>query len=120
MAEFLDGLLTSTLKVNNCLGRALITGTARVATAPVLPGVNDLYVASPTTPRYETSFGLTEAEVAAALAEHDMGDRLDETRDCCGGFTCGDKTAQSLFLWVTPMRPPSPCQASSAGWRRRS
>lgn len=77
MAEFVRGLLDSTLKANDSLGGALVTGITRVAREPVLSDLNNLAVAVTATRKYETSFGFTEQQVAATLAEYGMEDGHD-------------------------------------------
>ena len=89
MVEFVRGLFNSTFKTNDSLGRALITGITRVAQESIFSDMNNLYVASVTAPRFETSFGFTEAEVMAALQEFGLSGRARGVKKWYDGYSFG-------------------------------
>ncbi len=91
MAAFVRALLNSTLKTNDHLERALITGVTRVGRESIFSDLNNLAVVTTTSTQYQTSFGFTEAEVFEAMDEMGLSGR-DEVRSWYDGFRFGDAT----------------------------
>ena len=90
MSDFVRGLFNAAFKTNPALGRALITGIARVASESIFSDMNNPKVVTTTSARYETAFGFTQAEVDAALAEFGYGADRGDVREWYDGFTFGD------------------------------
>ena len=88
-SDFMRGLMNATFKANPDLGRGLITGVTRVSRESIFSDLNNLEVVTASTPKYQTSFGFTKAEVDAALEEYGLADKRDAVRDWYDGFTFG-------------------------------
>ena len=89
MVDFVRGLFNSTFKTNDSLERALITGITHVAQESIFSDMNNLYIASVTAPRFETSFGFTKKEVMAALEEYGLTDSARGVRNWYDGYSFG-------------------------------
>ena len=83
---FLRQLMNATFKTNPALGRALITGVTRVSRESIFSDLNNLTVVTTSTPKYQTCFGFTQAEVDEALAEYGMASLRDDVRAWYDGF----------------------------------
>jgi len=88
-SSFMRRLMNSTFKTNPDLDRGLITGITRVSRESIFSDLNNLQVVTTSSNRYQTSFGFTQAEVDAALAEYGLGDLAGEVSDYYDGFTFG-------------------------------
>lgn len=66
--DVLTGMLSSSLKGNPSLGRAMLTGIQRVAKENIFSGLNNLIVCTVKDPEYEDCFGFTEEETRDILA----------------------------------------------------
>ncbi|MBR3328779.1 MAG: AAA family ATPase [Atopobiaceae bacterium] len=88
-SDFMRSLMNATFKTNPALGRGLITGVTRVSRESIFSDLNNLVVATVSTPLYQTCFGFTQAEVDAALAEYGLLAKRDAVRDWYDGFTFG-------------------------------
>jgi hypothetical protein len=88
-SDFMRQLMNSTFKTNPSLGRGLITGVTRVSRESIFSDLNNLVVVTSSMPLYRTSFGFTQAEVDAALAEYGLADKGDDVRRWYDGFTFG-------------------------------
>ncbi|MDO4538612.1 MAG: AAA family ATPase [Coriobacteriales bacterium] len=89
MSDFVRGLFNSTFKTNPDLGRGLITGITRVASESIFSDLNNPSVITTSTPAYQTAMGFTRAEVAAALKEFGMADRMGEVKRWYDGYSFG-------------------------------
>ena len=88
-ADFMCDFMISTFKGNEDLGRGLITGITSVARESSFSGLNNLEVVTTSSAKYRTSFGFTQDEVDAALAEYGLAGMRDEVRRWYDGFTFG-------------------------------
>ncbi len=91
IAEFMRNLFNATFKTNPYLDRAIMTGITRVSKESIFSDLNNLTVVTSTSEQYVDSFGFTENEVFAALAEYGMADRQEEVKKWYDGFTFGKK-----------------------------
>ncbi len=91
IVEFMRNLFNATFKTNPYLDRAIMTGITRVSKESIFSDLNNLTVVTSTSEQYVDSFGFTEKEVAAALAEYGMADRQEEVKKWYDGFTFGKK-----------------------------
>lgn len=89
-AEFQRALFNNTFKTNDHLARGLITGVTRMSRESIFSDLNNLEVCSMRTGKYETSFGFTQDEVDAALAEFGLAEDARLVRKWYDGFTVGD------------------------------
>ena len=86
---FMRQLMNATFKTNPALGRGLITGVTRVSRESIFSDLNNLVVVTASTPLYQESFGFTQGEVDAALAEYGLAGKREAVRDWYDGFTFG-------------------------------
>lgn len=89
MVKFMRTFFNNTLKSNPYIEKALLTGITRVSKESMFSDMNNLYVASITTHRYETAFGFTEAEVFAALDHVKLGKYKKRVKQWYDGFVIG-------------------------------
>lgn len=90
-SAFFRGFFNSSLKANEHLERALVTGITRVARESIFSDLNNLEVVTASSRKYETAFGFTQDEVDAALDEFGMQDRAG-VRAWYDGFKFGNAT----------------------------
>ncbi len=88
-SDFMRQLMNSTFKTNPALGRGLITGVTRVSRESIFSDLNNLVVVTSSTPLYQTSFGFSQGEVDAALAEYGLSSKREMVREWYDGFTFG-------------------------------
>ena len=81
-------LFYSTLKENDYLGRAIITGVMKVPKASLLSELNNLLVATMTDDIYADCCGFTEQEVKDMLKCQNI-DNMKKVKEMYGGFTIG-------------------------------
>ena len=119
--KFLADFMSATLKDNDCLQMAYITGIMQVARSGMFSGVNNLYVNNVLSTKSDERFGFTEAEVMSVLEECERPDKMDEVREWYDGYHFGNADvynpfslmtyAQSDFIpdgcWRGPTRNPS-------------
>ena len=89
MSGFIRSLFNSTFKTNPYLGRAIMTGITRVSRESIFSDLNNLAVITSTSDAYADSFGFTQEEVSAALAEYGLGEQEAEVKAWYDGFTFG-------------------------------
>ena len=92
LISFIRSLLNATFKTNPYLERAIMTGITRISKESIFSDLNNLQVVTTTSEKYADAFGFTEAEVAAALEEFDLSDRIQEVKQWYDGFTFGSLT----------------------------
>ena len=88
-SSFMRDLMNTTFKTNPALGRGLVTGVTRVSRESIFSDLNNLEVVTTSSLKYRTSFGFTQAEVDAALAEYGLEGTAGEVRRWYDGFTFG-------------------------------
>ncbi len=84
---FFRNFFSAALKDNNALFKGVLTGILRVSKENMFSGLNHLSVHSILSPRYATSFGFTEEEVAAIIDPA----HLEEVRSWYNGYLFGGK-----------------------------
>ncbi len=94
--ELLKGILTTSLKGNPYLEKAVLTGVQRVAKENIFSGLNNLTVCTVRDPAYEDCFGFTEKEVRELLHDHDMV-FTEEVKAMYDGYRIG--TAEVYNPW---------------------
>ena len=92
LTGFIGSFFNSTFKTNPCLGRAIMTGITRISKESVFSDLNNLEIVTTTSRKYESSFGFTQEEVSAALAEYGLSDQQGKVKDWYDGFTFGRLT----------------------------
>ena len=112
-------VLSSLLKNNEHLGKAVITGVLQMAKEGMFSGVNNLYVSSVfSDDEFSDCFGLTEAEVSGLCEKAGCPERLDEIRAHYDGYRFGDTEVYSPYSVICyfqySMRPDSYWVASGS------
>ena len=96
MRDFLAEMLTSSLKGNPSLERALLTGIQRVAKENIFSDLNNLIVCTVKDPEYSDCFGFTEEETQRLL-DYCGVDFTEEVRTMYDGYQFG--TADVYNPW---------------------
>ena len=117
--DHLRTVLSSLLKNNEHLGKAVITGVLQMAKEGMFSGVNNLYVSSVfSDDEFSDCFGLTEAEVSGLCEKAGCPERLDEIRAHYDGYRFGDTEVYSPYSVICyfqySMRPDSYWVASGS------
>ncbi len=87
--DFFRAFLSSGFKDNTHLERGVLTGILRVARESIFSGLNNVAVHTLLDAAFSTTFGFTEAEVAALLAEAGLADKRVEVRGWYNGYNFG-------------------------------
>ena len=80
MVKFIRSLFESSLKTNDNLEFAVITGCLRISKESIFTGLNNLEINSVLTENYAEYFGFTESEVKQMLEDYDLTEKLEEAR----------------------------------------
>ena len=86
MLAFIRSLFSLSLKGNNSLQHAILTGCLRVSKESIFTGVNNFRPFSITHPRYSSCFGFTELETRELLGSRGLLHRLGEAREWYDGY----------------------------------
>lgn len=89
MVSLISGMLGQSLKTNEFLQFAVLTGCLRVSKESIFTGLNNFKVLSITDNRFDEQFGFTDAEVEQLLAAYNLADHLDETKAWYDGYRFG-------------------------------
>lgn len=90
LVAFTRNLFHSTFKTNPWLERGIMTGITRVSKESIFSDLSNLKVVTTTSDEYATSFGFTEVEVFAALAECNLSEEKEGVKRWYDGFTFGN------------------------------
>lgn len=89
---FISNLLSSCLKDNLNLEKAVLTGILRVAKESIFSGLNNLKVNSMLSKESSDKFGFTEQEVNKCLNDYQISKRFAEVKDWYDGYNfCGNE-----------------------------
>ena len=91
MSAFIRAMFNASFKENPYMERAILTGITRVSKESVFSDLNNLKVITTTSVKYETSFGFTEEEVLAALAEYGLLRQKQDVKRWYDGFRFGNR-----------------------------
>ena len=89
MVFLIRNLLEQTLKTNNSLKFAVMTGCMRISKESIFTGLNNLKVLSITDERFDEYFGFTEEDVKEMLRYYDREDHYEEMRNWYDGYRFG-------------------------------
>ena len=84
-----DVPLEQTLKTNNSLKFAVMTGCMRISKESIFTGLNNLKVLSITDERFDEYFGFTDEDVKEMLRYYDREDHYEEMRNWYDGYRFG-------------------------------
>ncbi len=87
--DFMRNFLSSAMKDNEFLERAVLTGILRVAKESIFSGLNNVEVASILSNKYQDKFGFTEEEVIEILDFYEVEYDIKKVRNWYNGFVFG-------------------------------
>ncbi|MCC2232412.1 ATP-binding protein [Lachnospiraceae bacterium CLA-AA-H215] len=90
MVSLIRGLLGETLKTNDFLQFAVLTGCLRVSKENIFTGLNNFKILSITDVRFDEQFGFTEDEVKKLLNAYHLESHLPEMKEWYDGYHFGD------------------------------
>lgn len=90
MVSLIRGLLGETLKTNDFLQFAVLTGCLRVSIESIFTGLNNFKILSITDVRFDEQFGFTEDEVKKLLNAYHLESHLSEMKEWYDGYHFGD------------------------------
>ena len=90
MVSLIRGLLGETLKTNDFLKFAVLTGCLRVSKESIFTGLNNFKILSITDVRFDEQFGFTEDEVKKLLNAYHLESHLPEMKEWYDGYHFGD------------------------------
>ncbi len=89
MVSLIRGLFDDTLKTNDNLEFAVLTGCLRIARESIFTGMNNLEVFSITDRMFSQHFGFTDGEVREILAYYGINECYDALKDWYDGYQFG-------------------------------
>ena len=89
MVFLIRNLLEQTLKTDNSLKFAVMTGCMRISKESIFTGLNNLKVLSITDERFDEYFGFTDEDVKEMLRYYDREDHYEEMRNWYDGYRFG-------------------------------
>jgi hypothetical protein len=92
MLDFFRAFFTEGLKGNPHLERAVLTGILRIARESIFSGMNNLGVYTLLRAQFATSFGFTEPEVAALMAQAGRSEQMALVQHWYNGYRFGGHT----------------------------
>ena len=90
MVALIRGLFGETLKTNEFIQFAVLTGCLRVSKESIFTGLNNFKVLSITDARFDEQFGFTDAEVQQLLHVYNLEEHLAETKEWYDGYRFGE------------------------------
>ena len=90
MLDVIRGILSISMKTNEYLKFAVVTGCLRISKESIFTGVNNFACYSVTSRKYSRYFGFTRDEVAGMLDAFGMADRLELIRKWYDGYIFGN------------------------------
>lgn len=91
MVILIRGLFERTLKTNNNMFFAVLTGCMRVAKESIFTGLNNLEVQTITGSAFNEFFGFSDAEVKKMLAYYGLENHYDSIKAWYDGYLFGDE-----------------------------
>lgn len=92
ITEIMRHLLSSSLKTNDYLYRAVLTGVMRIAKESIFTGLNNLSVYSLFSDRYGEYFGFTEKEVTVLAEQTGLLDKMEAMKQWYNGYQIANTT----------------------------
>lgn len=90
MVALIRGLFGETLKTNEFIQFAVLTGCLRVSKESIFTGLNNFKVLSITDARFDEQFGFTDAEVQQLLHVYNLEEHIAETKEWYDGYRFGE------------------------------
>lgn len=89
MMAFVRSLMESSLKTNEDLKFAVITGCLRISRESIFTGLNNLNVISVISDSFAECFGFTMTEISELLSYYELEDKLEEVQKWYDGYLFG-------------------------------
>lgn len=89
LINFMKPFYENSLKSNNYIEKAVMTGILRVSKESIFSGLNNLNVNTIFSNRYSDKFGFLEDEVEEFLNYYNIDYKIDEVKDYYNGYTFG-------------------------------
>ncbi len=90
LVSLIRGIFSETLKTNEYLEFAILTGCLRISKESIFTGLNNFNVLSIIDKQYDEQFGFTELEVKQILEYYGLQDNYDEIKKWYDGYRFGD------------------------------
>lgn len=90
MVSLIRGMFGDSLKTNDALEFAVLTGCLRVSKESIFTGVNNFKTLSITDSRFDEMFGFTDDEVKEMLKYYNLECKLDECKQWYDGYRFGN------------------------------
>lgn len=119
MVSLIRGMFGQSLKTNDFLYFAVLTGCLRVSKESIFTGLNNLKVLASTDARFDEYFGFTDEEVKILLEAYHLESHMEETKEWYDGYhfgnadiycpwdvishvdrLCGEPTAAPQAYWI--------------------
>lgn len=110
MAGFIRGLFESTLKTNDSMYFAVVTGCLRISRESIFTGLNNLDINSIMSKSYGEYFGFTDDEVQRALTEYGMTDKYPELKEWYNGYYFGEDNVYNPWSTIIYIRDHLKCR----------
>ena len=107
MVGFIRSLFGRSLKTNEYLAFAVLTGCLRITKESIFTGLNNLKVISIVSERYGEFFGFTEEEVFAMLSYYDLDHKREEIHRWYNGYVFGSANVYnpwSVVNYISSLR----------------
>jgi len=104
MIEFARSFFSSTLKTNDSLHFAVITGCLRVSKETIFTGINNLHMISIASHEYGEYFGFTEQEMKEALTYYKLEEKEEEAKSWYNGYLFGEATVYNPWSAIKYLR----------------
>ena len=90
MLDVIRGMMSISMKTNEYLKFAVITGCLRISKESIFTGVNNFACYSVTSPEFSQYFGFTQDEVAEMLDTFGIPDKMDLLKEWYDGYIFGN------------------------------
>ena len=104
MVDFIRELFSSTVKTNNSLYFAVITGCLRISRESIFTGLNNLAINSIMGVNYGEYFGFTDKEVQTICADYGLEQKYEELKSWYNGYYFGEANVYnpwSTILYIS-------------------
>ncbi|MBR6221902.1 MAG: AAA family ATPase, partial [Lachnospiraceae bacterium] len=90
MVGFIRSLFESSLKTNDSLQFAVVTGCLRISKESIFTGLNHLTINSVLDDTFAEGFGFTEEETETMLIDYGLENKIPEAKEWYDGYLFGD------------------------------
>ena len=118
MMDFLGEFLNATLKTNESLQMAYVTGVMQIAKESIFSDLNNIDVKNIFSVQSDERFGFTEAEVKTIIKDYGHPERFDEAKGWYDGYRFGNAEVYnpySVMSYVSNGFLPKAYWANSGG-----